>query len=202
MTVKKLTERQIKWSLILFKYDFVINYITGKNNERIDVFSKRKQDVPETGDDKLEYRMVQLLKPKVLKFKQGEVEQSKTSENSLQPGDPIEIQPIATGKNGVDIQSITIETPENELKNLWATAKNNDDVYQSVVGTIQKKRSLPTFLAFKIFINDCSLDNNETVFFWWKKWVLESEPFRTQLIQVIHNFLLIGHFGREASINV
>ena len=55
MTVKKLTERQIKWFLILFKYDFVINYITGKNNERINVFSKREQNVPEIGDDKLEY---------------------------------------------------------------------------------------------------------------------------------------------------
>ena len=39
MTVKKLTERQIKWFLILVKYDFVINYITGKSNERTDVFS-------------------------------------------------------------------------------------------------------------------------------------------------------------------
>ena len=63
ITVKKLTERQIKWSLILFKYDFVINYITGKNNERTDVFSKREQDVPKTGDNKLEYKMAQLLKP-------------------------------------------------------------------------------------------------------------------------------------------
>ena len=57
MTVKKLTERQIKWSLILSKYDFVINYITGKSNERADALSKREQDVPESGDDRLEYWM-------------------------------------------------------------------------------------------------------------------------------------------------
>ena len=38
ITVKKLTERQIKWVLILSKYDFVINYVTGKNNERTDFF--------------------------------------------------------------------------------------------------------------------------------------------------------------------
>ena len=69
MTVKTLTERQIKWSLILFKYDFIINYITGKNNERTDVLSKREQNVPETGDDKLEYKMAQSLKPKMLNFK-------------------------------------------------------------------------------------------------------------------------------------
>ena len=68
MTAKKLTKRQIKWSLILFKYDFVINYIPGKNNERTDAFSKREQNVPEAGDDKLEYKMAQLLKPGILNF--------------------------------------------------------------------------------------------------------------------------------------
>ena len=68
MTVKKLTERQIRWFLILFKYDFVINYITGKSNERADALSKREQDVPEAGDDKLEYKMAQLLKPGMLNF--------------------------------------------------------------------------------------------------------------------------------------
>ena len=50
----------------------------------------------------------------------------------------IEIQPVVTGKNGVDFQPIFIETPENRLENLWATAKNNDVVYQSVVNAIKK----------------------------------------------------------------
>ena len=58
MTVKKWTERQIKWSLILFKYDIVINYIARKNNERANAFSKREQDVSEVGD--VEYKMAQL----------------------------------------------------------------------------------------------------------------------------------------------
>ena len=65
MTVKKLTERQIKWFLILSKYVFVIIYITSKSNERTDVFSKREPNVPETGDAKLD-KMAQLLKPGML----------------------------------------------------------------------------------------------------------------------------------------
>ena len=98
-TVKKLRERQIKWSLILFKYDFVINYITGKSNERADALSKREQDVPEAGDDRLEYRMAQLLKPGMLSFEpraneRPELDQSETL-------NPIEIQPVATGESGV-----------------------------------------------------------------------------------------------------
>ena len=159
MTVKKLTERQIRWSLILFKYDFVINYITGKSNERADAFSKREQNVPEVDDDRLKYKMAQLLKPKILNF---EIK----LENS------IKIQLVATGENGVQFQPIIVESqpisikePENELENLWATARSNDDVYQSMVGAIKEgKRTLFTFLTLKVFIGDCSLDNNETFF--------------------------------------
>ena len=132
MTVKKLTERQIRWSLILFKYDFVINYITGKSNERADAFSKREQDVPEAGDDKLEYKMAQLLKPRMLNFE-------------IKFENFIKIQPVAAGKNGVQFQPaivesqpISIEEAESELENLWATAKINDDVYKSVVGAIKE----------------------------------------------------------------
>ena len=97
MTVKKLTERQIKWFFILFKYDFVINYITGENNERNDAFSKQEQNVPETGDDKPEYKMAQLLKPGMLNLE-------------IKPENYIKIQPVAAGKKGVQFQSITAES--------------------------------------------------------------------------------------------
>ena len=41
MTVQKLTERQMRWSLILFRYKFKIIYIPGKDNERTDTLSQR-----------------------------------------------------------------------------------------------------------------------------------------------------------------
>ena len=66
----------------------------GKNNERTDALSKREQNVPEIGNDKLEYKMAQLLKPRMLNFKpqtnkQPELDQSKTL-------NPIEIKPVIT----------------------------------------------------------------------------------------------------------
>ena len=100
MTVKKLTERQIRWFLILFKYDFVINYITGKSNERTDALSKREQDVSEAGDDRLEYRMAQLLKPGILNFEPRANERPELDQ--LETLNLIEIQPVVTGESGVD----------------------------------------------------------------------------------------------------
>ena len=78
------------------KYDFVINYITGKNNKLIDIFSKLEQNLPEVNDDKLEYKLAQLLKPGMLNFE-------------IKFENFIKIQPVAGGKNGVQFQPVTIE---------------------------------------------------------------------------------------------
>ena len=77
--------------------------------------------------------MAQLLKPGMLNFE-------------IKPENFINIRPVATGETGVEFQPMSIEEPENELENLWATAKNNYDVYQSMVGAIKEKKR--TYLRF------------------------------------------------------
>jgi RNase H-like domain found in reverse transcriptase/Reverse transcriptase (RNA-dependent DNA polymerase) len=42
MTVRKLTERQMRWSLILSRYNFTIAYLLGKLNIRADALSRRE----------------------------------------------------------------------------------------------------------------------------------------------------------------
>ncbi len=42
MTVRKLTERQMRWSLILLQYNFFILYLLSKQNERADALSRQK----------------------------------------------------------------------------------------------------------------------------------------------------------------
>jgi hypothetical protein len=46
ITVQKLTERQMRWSLILSRYKFKIIYIPGKDNKQADALSQRDQDLP------------------------------------------------------------------------------------------------------------------------------------------------------------
>jgi hypothetical protein len=67
MTVRKLTERQMRWSLILSRYNFTITYVKGKDNERADALSRREQDIPEgEQDEQLQYCTTQLLKPQIV----------------------------------------------------------------------------------------------------------------------------------------
>ena len=101
----------------------------------------------------------------MLNFKETEIDQLESPGNSPQLGNSIKIQLVSTGESGAEFQPVTTQEPENELENLWTTAKSNDDVYQSVVGAIKEgKRTLPTSLTFKISIGDCSLNNNEKFF--------------------------------------
>ena len=66
-TVRKLTERQMRWSLILSRYKFQIRHIPGKDNERADALSRRDQDLPrDAKDNRLMDRHMQLLRPEVL----------------------------------------------------------------------------------------------------------------------------------------
>jgi hypothetical protein len=65
MTVRKLTERQIRWSLTLSRFNFKIRHIDGKDNVLADALSRRDQDLPVGNqDNRLQGRYIQLLKPK------------------------------------------------------------------------------------------------------------------------------------------
>ena len=51
MTVRKLSERQIRWSLILSRFNFKIRHISGKENVLADTLSRRDQDLPSSSQD-------------------------------------------------------------------------------------------------------------------------------------------------------
>ena len=67
ITAWKLTERQMRWSLILSRYNFTISYVPGKENVRADALSRRDQDMPKGKDPRVDNRTIQLLRPGHLK---------------------------------------------------------------------------------------------------------------------------------------
>ncbi len=62
MTVKKLTERQMRWSLILLQYKFFILYLLSKQNERADALSRQKQNVSmNLSDNRVQHCTTQII---------------------------------------------------------------------------------------------------------------------------------------------
>ncbi|KAI1668835.1 hypothetical protein L13192_06294 [Pyrenophora tritici-repentis] len=59
MKPRMLNERQVRWSLILGRYNMEILYRPGKQNIRADALSRREQDLPvDANDDQLRGRLI------------------------------------------------------------------------------------------------------------------------------------------------
>jgi len=62
MTVKKLTEQQMRWSLILLQYNFFILYLLSKQNERTNALSRQKQNVSmNLLNDRVQHCIMQII---------------------------------------------------------------------------------------------------------------------------------------------
>src|SRR5271157_241315 len=218
MTARQLTERQMRRSLILSRYNFKISYIPGKTNERADALSRREQDLPAGVDDERgSAHTIQLLRPEVLEGL---------------PKNTIRVAPVVTHQRPTRRETIVgpasgrseqeqavegrsaEELPETflrpsqeaqttnehptELDALWTEAKAQDQVYRAALESVQRgDRTFPSKLKLLVSIGECSLSPSGALQFRGRLWVPESEPLRTALIQTAHDSVLAGHPGRE-----
>lgn len=58
---RKLTERHIRWQLLLSRFNFFFRYRPGKESVVVDALSRREQDLPQKDDERLDSRTIQLL---------------------------------------------------------------------------------------------------------------------------------------------
>lgn len=176
-TARKLTERHVRWSVFMSKFNFKIIYRKGKDNERADALSRREQDMPDDdNDERIQGRTFQLLQAN-----------PKTQQTAF-------IAPILDG----DTSDTPPETLSYETPDKWEQAKQSDSVYQEAMKCLKEgRRTFPMKLGLKVSIAECRLDRQENLFFRDRKWVPEDEPLRTRLIQGAHDSPLIGHPGRE-----
>jgi hypothetical protein len=62
MTTKMLNRRQACWSEFLSCYNFCIIYRPGKQGEKPDALTRRSEDLPKEGDERLQHQSRVVLK--------------------------------------------------------------------------------------------------------------------------------------------
>ena len=189
MTVRKLTERQMRWSLILSRYNFVIVHIPGKENERADALSRRDQDLPANVDDqRITDRNIRLLKPEMLAkhpvVRVALVRSRRRLETEL--------------TDEGTVVNCTGELPD-ELTD-WEEAVKEDEAYQAIRKAVRKEeRTMPKHLGLKVSIGECSLSEKGDLLFRGRRWVPARPILRTRIIQTTHDSVVAGHPGREGT---
>jgi hypothetical protein len=62
MSTKMLNRRQARWSEFLLRFNFKIIYQLGKQGEKPNALTRRSEDLPKEGDERLEHQSRTMLK--------------------------------------------------------------------------------------------------------------------------------------------
>ncbi len=181
MTVKKLTEWQMRWSLILLQYNFFILYLLSKQNEKADALLKQKQNVSmNLSNDRVQHCTMQIIHSEMI-------------------SKPIQIASMTVA----DILVFVLVQDQNlfreitDLKQMWVNAEAKDELYNELCQTIcEKQRSFSTVLKVRVFITKCFLSDEEKLLFCKRQWVLFSESLCTRLIQYTHDSTMTEYSKR------
>ncbi len=167
MTVKKLTERQMRWSLILLQYNFFILYLLSKQNERADALLRWKQNVSmNLSGNRVQHCMMQMICSEMI---------SKPIQAALMT--------VADISVSVLVQDQNLFSEIMNLKQMWVNAEAKDESYNELCQTIHKKQRLfSTVLEVRIFITKCFLSDEKKLLFHRRHWVLFSESLHMKLI--------------------
>jgi hypothetical protein len=196
MTARKLSERQMRWSLTLAKHDFQIAYRPGIKGGLPDALTRREQDLP-TGenDERLMERQMVLLKPEFCEA--GVIPRGliKAAANRVAEAEDSEVE-------DEQLEPTTITLEPEPLEQLWERVKSVDNTYNQLVQSLRDgARQFPVSAGVKVSIADCSLDSDQLLFR-GRRWVPEDEELRTRLMQVSHDSVLSGHPGRDGTIAI
>jgi hypothetical protein len=190
MKVRQLTERQVRWSLILSRYKLKLAFRPGKLAGKPDALSRREQDIPkDASDERLQHRVAQLLKPGILPSVEPSLHAAPANPQTLRQ----EREPKARGEGeGLPL-----------VEDLWATALERDQDFSEIKKAIENgDRRFPPQLKLQVTIAECSLDGKGRPSFRERLWVPNYEPLRTRILQDTHDSPVTGHPGRDLLVSI
>jgi transposase InsO family protein len=182
-TIRKLSERHVRWSDLLSEFNLTFQYRAGTANGRADALSRREQDVPDNADPRVSSRHFQLLHP---------------MDPTLGAAGPMRTHLTPT----IRVLPARVEDPSKEAKTLWnegwQDAAEGDEAYQAALAALRSEaRKFPPHLGLKVALAECAIDEQNRLLYRGRKWVPNSEPLRTGLIAEVHNSPAAAHPGRE-----
>ena len=204
MTSRKLSERQVRWSLLLSQFRFQLKFRAGKKAQRPDALSRRPQDMPKGRDDeRLKNRIAQLIKnewlpPRYQKHHQAEFVQEQLVA-AVRVAAALPKSSGAGGEPQVPSGREVFEEPELQL--MWDRGIATDESFGELYKAVQRgERAFPPSCSdWKISLNECDLDERGVLRFRKRVLVPTWEPLRTTLIQKTHDSHITGHPGRDST---
>lgn len=221
ITIWKLTERQMRWVKELNKFNFIIAYHLKKKTQW-NTLSRREQNMLKEFDDRYSHKKMWLLQLKMFEKKISKcfimianLTIANHENELISHDDSVAIDHFENfvavnrlkfdtnqSKSSIDVLSCD-DALLNQLESetvIDDLARFSDEVlkinldYQILIKAVRdKKQWFNSKLDIKIFISKCDLNETERLHFRERKWVLNYESLKTDIIQRIHDSIMTRH---------
>jgi len=174
MSKRALTERQVRWSQILSKFNLRLEFRPGSQATIPDALSRREQDRPKDAEDDRIAERHRVLLPETLFL-------HPVTSNEDTPTPPFE---------------------NERLRELWHEAFRTQagDLYRAARNAIRRgDRRFPPELELHMSISECDV-HQDYLRFRERTWLPGHEPLTTKVIQTTHDAAVSGHPGRDTTI--
>lgn len=199
MTSKHLNRRQMRWSEFLSRFNLHIEYRPGKQGVKPDSLTRRSQDLPEGGDERLLHQSQTVIKREMLQgFPEQDLER-------IQSTDPIATldQPTAVRAN-INRRRVRFQLPVPEetvseqpvelaewLKDLLEKGYEEDPIPDSVLHALDRGDDRHPDLSLAL----CSRRSNY-LFYNGRLYIPELDELKAELMRECHDNPVAGHPGK------
>jgi hypothetical protein len=218
MTTKLLNRRQARWSEFLSRFNFKIVYRPGKQGAKPDSLTRRSEDLPKEGDERLQHQSQVVLKkenlpdiPEVLAVQESAPTHIGVTTHGTKPNEEEEVplqlsrQPARQVRFSDTIQykehpesRVTASPPDIEVNlppdvdTLIKTAYRTDPNVESILKALDQGATRHP----DITLADCE-HKNGYLYYKSKLYIPNHEELRTELIRLCHDKPASGHPGRN-----
>jgi hypothetical protein len=208
MSTKMLNRRQARWSEFLSRYNFRIIYRPGKQGEKPDALTRRSQDLPKEGDERLQHQSRVVLKKENFESNvqtsadqellptppQTPVQEPSIPERHVHFEDPKQVRFDDDSNQMIRFDAMTpepIQDDRPEIENLLQTGSREDENVASVLQALEQGKNRHPFLQ----LAQCQ-QKNGLLYYREKIYVPDYEDTRTRVIRQHHDTPSAGHPGR------
>jgi hypothetical protein len=143
MTTKMLNRRQARWSEFLSRYNFRIIYRPGKQGEKPDALTRRSEDLPKEGDERLQHQSRVVLKKENFENQPLPPSPPQTPEP---PTKHVRFEELPTVLISTMTPEPTTQDQQEEIQQLLRTGTREDKNTASVLSAIEQKKNRHPFL--------------------------------------------------------
>lgn len=206
MSTKHLNRRQMRWSEFLTRFNLNITYRPGKQGVKPDSLTRRSQDLPEEGDERLLHQSRTIIKREMLQdFPQQELDRIASQdqpESSLNSDSDTEVKSqIRTGRH---TRRVRFQLPEPEetvseqpvelpdwLKDLLEKAYEEDPLPSSVLHALDRGDDRHPDITLSL----CSRRSGY-LFYEGRLYIPDLDDLKAELMKECHENPVAGHPGR------